>query len=743
MGSPPSCRSGGDRREFLDRIGCGFYGRFTLTISGCDPRVSDHRVRRTDPHDAGISMIVHSERDDVLNVERTAATSYFLPGTDCGLVATLKQYLPLGNSSAAVVLLGALIIFTPLFDGGTTHFPVMAVRLTILGMVLVWMIHQMRQGSIVLNRCRLLPVVALFLVWATLSVLWAPYKNASMQWLISLCCYAAVFGMVSQGIRTSPEARQVLMLFIVMGLCEGAVGIAQYVWLGELRAKGTFFNPNFFATYQVAVLSVVFGLLSYWRWSEMNVWGRVLLWSAAPVSFTAFLMAQSRGALLALGITATFISWHRFGKRALIVLSLILLVVVAVPNPLTQRMSEVSKQDPYAFSRVDIWKSSIERTVDHPGGVGLGMYKYASFQYRFPIDYGIVRYGKRAESAHSGYLQIAVELGVAGLAIFIVGIGVWMFEVKSLLRSTLANWEQGIVVGATGAVLAVLSHGAVDSVFHEPALVMILILCGGLAVGFRFMKRPGTAQWRVPFSFHPVRGALVLICALLLGVLIIQPAAGWYAFSRGEAHTKAGEQDLGWYWYEWAAQIDPGTSGYHDALARASVQYFQRSGNPQWLLRAVEEERLATELNPLDGRFPYRLGTILDLLARQRMPSDQQGFLLKQATDAYERAVHADPYSPLNYMGLANIALAQGRADDARAWLRVAVTYEPNFLPARIRLAELALSDGDVKSVRSEIDAIVAAKRRYEGWAVTDLERQFLDADPSPLERTISSESIQ
>ena len=688
-------------------------------------------------------MIVRSERDDGLNVEETAAPCCFLPRADHRRVASLEHNLQFWKTSAAVVLLGSLIIFTPLFDGGTTHTPVMIVRLTILGGFIGWIIHQMRRGSIVLSRCRLLPVVALFLVWATLSVLWAPYKNASIQWVISLCCYAALFGMVSQSIRTSPETRQVLLVLVVMGLCEGVLGIAQYMWLGQLRAKGTFFNPNFFATYQVAVFSVVFGLLSYWRWSEMSVWERVLLWSTASVSFIAFLMAQSRGALLALGIAATFISWHRFGKRALIVLSLILIVVVAVPNPLRQRMSEVSKQDPYAFSRVDIWKSSMKRIADHPWGIGLGMYKYASFQYRFPIDDNIVRYGKRAESAHSGYLQIAVELGMAGLAIFLVGIAVWALEAKSILRSTVSNWEQGFVVGASGAVVAVLSHGLVDSVFHEPALVMILIVCGGLIVGFRFMKRSVTAQWLVPFSFHPVRCGLVLVGGLLLAVLIIQPAAGWYAFTRGEAHAISGEQDFGWYWYEWASRIDPGTTGYHDVLARASVQHFQRFGNPRWLLRAVEEERLAIELNPLDGRFPYRLGMIFDLLARERMSTEQEGFLLKQAAEAYEQAIHADPYSPLNYMGLANIALTQGRADDARTWLRVAVTYEPNYLPARMRLAELALNDGDVKSVRSEIAAIVAAKQKYKGRTMSDLERQFLDADPTPLERTISSEGFQ
>lgn len=688
-------------------------------------------------------MIAHVERDEALSIEATTATSSFPPGTEDSLVATLKRYVMARQASPTVLLLGGLIVFTPLFDGGTTHFPVTAVRLTVLGALLTWLIHQLRQGTIVLNKCRLLPIAALLLVWAMLTVFWAPYKNPSVQWLISLCCYAGLFGMVSQGIRTSREAGQVLMVLVGTGLCEGILGILQYLWLGEPRAKGTFFNPNFFATYQVAVLSVVFGVLCYVRWREMNVWRRVLLWSTALLSSAAFLLAQSRGAVLALGIAAAFISWYRFGKRSLVILLLLLVVVAAVPNPLKQRISEVSKQDPYAFSRIDIWGSSLQRIIDHPWGTGLGMYKYTSFQYRFPIDDNIVRYGKRAESAHSGYLQIAVELGMAGLAIFLVGIGIWALEVKGILRSTSSNVEQGFLVGGTGAVLAILSHAAVDSVFHEPALVMLLIVSGGIAFGFGSMQRSAPAQWVVPCSSHPVRRALVLVSGLLLAVLIIQPAAGWYAFSRGEAHANAGEQDFAWHWFEWASRIDPGATGYHDALARASVQNFQRTSDPQWLLKAVEEERLAIELNPLDGRFPYRLGTIFELLARERMPAEQQGFLLKRAAEAYEQAIRADLYNPLNYMGLANIALAQGRVDEARSGLRQAVVYEPNFLPARVRLAELSLNSGDLKGVRSEIDAIVAVKKKYEGWAVSALEHQFLDVDLSPLERALSMEPHQ
>ena len=639
---------------------------------------------------------------------------------------------------STVLLLGGLILFLPLMDGGTTQFPVMTMRLTVLAVVCSWLIQQMKQGGIVFDRSPLLTVIAIFVAWATVSIGLTTYKNPSVQWLMSLFCYAALYAIVSQGIKTREQACQVLMVLVGMGMCEGFLGIAQYAYLGELRARGTFFNPNFFATFEVAALAIALGTLRGLPWTESHRWKRIWLSSVAMVSFSGFVLAQSRGALWALFVAGLYMAWSRFEKKTLIALALMIAVLAVIPNPLSRRVSEVSTQDPYAYTRLDIWKSSLERIAEHPWGIGLGMFKYASFQYRFPVDHEIVRYGKRAESAHSGFLEIAVELGIVGLFVFLTGVAVWAREVKKVLNSQLSPWEQGLAVGGVAAVMAILSHAIVDSVFHEPSLVMTMIVVGGVLLKFGPMHGSAMGQWRIPLSFHPARRALVLFFGVLLSILIIQPAAGWYSFMQGQVHANEGRQDLAWDWLERASRIDPGTTGYHDALARASLQRFQESGDRQWLLRAVEEEQVAIELNPMDGRFPYRLGTIFGLLARQTLSHDQQAAVTNEAVEAYEQAKRIDPYSPLNYVGLADIAMEQGRKQEARSWLRQAIRYEPNYLPAHMRLAEMSLSEGDVKDARAELDTIIAAQRRYQRRTMTDLERQFLDVDSAALERSLS-----
>jgi O-antigen ligase/Tfp pilus assembly protein PilF len=686
-------------------------------------------------------MIERCEREQFVDTKMGGAISSPLLDIDRDPSTHTKQQLLSWPLSASVLLLGSLIIFSPLIEGGTTHLPNLAMRLLLIGSVLVWTIHRMRVGTIVLTMNHFLPFVALFLGWAGLSVWWAPYKNPSVQWFISLLMYGLLFGVVIQGIRSSRQVWHIAMVMVGMGLGEGVLGIVQYAWLGEARAKGTFFNPNFFATYEVVALSIVLGLLSGAQRSEMKKWQRIFLWSTAAIMFCAFVVAQSRGALLALIIAVTFIGCYRFGKIGLMILIVVLVAGAVIPNPLKQRMLDVSVQDPYAFSRIDIWENSLARIVDRPLGIGLGMYKYSSFQYRFPIESNIVRYGKRAESAHNEYLQMAVELGVGGLAIFLLGIGLWGREVIVALRSKLEPWERGLVTGLTGAVLGILAHGAVDSVFHEPALVVLLIVCGGFVMALQPIKMPDISRRRLPFSYHPVRLALVLVCGAVLAILTIQPAAGWFAHERGQAEAQAGRQSLALDWFHRASLIDPGTTGYHDAVARTSVQLFHQSGDPTWLVKAVEEERQAIELNPMDGRFPYRLGTIYGVLAEQKLAKAQHDLLLSQAAQAYEQAIQADPYSPLNYMALANIRLSDGRVEEAKARLQQAVVTEPNFLPARAILAELSLKAGERKVTQSEFDAIVVIKRKYEGWVLNDTERQFLEVDLDPLGRALALES--
>jgi O-antigen ligase len=689
--------------------------------------------------------------------DRHSQLTTFSDGLHASSVTPVRLDTPLGQAVEWVrpgttanglegfgAILGGLVLFSPLIDGGTTQLPVLVIRLILLVSGVIWLLCRMKVGEFFLPQTRLEVCVALFAGWAILSLFWSPYKNASLQWVLSILSYAAVFAMVTHGLPSHARIRALVLVVTGIGVGEGIWGITQYLWMGEARARGTFFNPNFFAAYEAAVFLLSLGMLLFTSREGLTVFLRRWLCVAASVSCVAVVMAQSRGASAALAGAASFLGFSRYGRKALVVVSLCLLIGLLLPNPLQHRILHAAAQDPYAYTRLDIWKSALMRLPDQPLGIGVGMFKQGSFQERFPIEGDIVRYRKRPESAHNEYLQIGVELGFVGLALFLCGLGLWATEVRQLLREPADKIDRGLVIGLASSALVLMLHAAVDSTFHEPALVILLLLMVGVIHNLYVRAQPESVIWRrLAFSYHPMRAASVIAGALVVAAVFAQSALAWYAHEEGKHHAAQDDLEEALAWYIRAADIDPGTTGYHDSIARTAVQLYSESGNSAWLLKAAEEEAVARKLNPLDGRFPFRAGTVYRLMASQALTHAQRAELLDNASEAYAEAIRLDPYSPFGYFELAQLRLADGRVQDAMALLTTAKALEPNFLPGRALLAEQSLRAGLPGDYKREYDAIKAVVSRYAHRELSETERRFLDVDLYSLGRVLAMELMQ
>ena len=244
----------------------------------------------------------------------------------------MRAYRPL-------VALGGLTIFAPLIDGGTTHLPVLIIRLLLLAAFAAWIVASMKAGEIALQPSRLLLLIAVFVGWAVVSVFRSPYTAASLQWFISILSYTMMLLLVLHLVESVRQVRWLLLVILGMGLFEAGVGISQFMWLGRPRATGTFFNPNFFASYEAAVFAVAFGLLCYRRRDDGARWETTFLWLTAGAVALAFMLAQSRGAVLALGAAVALVGLYRFGRIFLGILVLSLVVGVLVPDRKSTRLN--------------------------------------------------------------------------------------------------------------------------------------------------------------------------------------------------------------------------------------------------------------------------------------------------------------------------------------------------------------------------------------------------------------------
>lgn len=596
------------------------------------------------------------------------------------------------------------------------------------------------------------PVVA-YLVLAVLSTAASPYTHQSFQWLIVLFGYATLLYLLVSLIRTWNHVGLLLGLFIAVALFEAGVAVAQRHWFQVIRPSGTFFNPNFLAGYLVVASAFVVGLLGYAPLSQKRQavegpreeasrsrtrW----VWMGGPVLLLLFLPAialtGSRGGMAALLAAIGFIAAARFRWKGLAgLLLLALLAGLVVPNPLRDRMRAEHEANPVTYARVEIWRSSMQQMVDHPLGVGLGLYQYVFPRYAFPVEGQIARYGKVAQSSHSEYLQMGSELGWLSLVIFGWGLVLAAREAQRALQSDVTWWQAGLLAGLCGAALGTLVQAAVDSNLHEPAIAIVLVLdIAVLLSARRLLEGEAVATLRIPVRSRALWAGLGIAVMAALAVLVLRVGMGWMAYEEGGRALARENVPGAIEAYRRSVELDPGVALYHSALAAAYFREFERTHALAPAEMAAREMQEAMALNPLDGRLAGLLGHVFASLAavQPALASSEASVAWRRtAVAAYSQAVKLEPYTPFNRFELGRLYMALGEREKAESIVRAAVELEPNFLPGREWLARLYLSEGQREAADVEYREIRERLQRYAHWVKDPLEARFLKADVTAL----------
>ena len=146
--------------------------------------------------------------------------------------------------------------------------------------------------------------------------------------------------------------------------------------------------------------------------------------------------------------------WVRAGAMAAGALSLGLFVAV-VATPLGERFESAGVAQSIS-TRQEIREHSVEaiRTFG-PAGSGLGTFRpvYSLFEDPNAVDLTYINH------AHNDYLELALEMGVAGIALILLFFAWWVTAARQLLRSP--AYDQYAVAGLIASA-AVLIHSAAD-----------------------------------------------------------------------------------------------------------------------------------------------------------------------------------------------------------------------------------------------------------------------------------------
>ncbi len=703
-----------------------------------------------------------------------------------------------GGVPAWLLLLCGLVVFAPLLDGGTTHVAAMIIRLLVLLMAATVLVDGLRRGQFDWPGGRVGVPLLGFLGIAAVSTILSAYPAQSRQWLIVLCTYAGLLYLVVFFVRRWNHVLVLLGTLAVMGWLEAGWALIQGGWFGKLRPTGTFFNPNFLAGYLAAILSTLLGMVTF-RWKRQQVcrglaprfvtlvrdrWralcccgperksaeasdpmaqrvgvpnGRPRHPSAGMVGVTvllcgtmvaALIATGSRGGMLALVAGAGTVFALRWGRRGLFAIGAIMVIVMLLPTPWRDRVLAEHRQNPVAYARLQMWQQAARMMMEHPFGVGLGLYQYIAPRYAFPVEQQVARYAQVARTPHSEIAQIGAELGVLGLVLFVWGGLEVVRRARAALRLRLVRWQRGILVGAIGAVASILAHAATDSNLHEPPIAILLVLSVAvILVAPRLADKnahPEPALMvRRPWLWRWAGGGALIV----LASIVVMLGTAWLFYQAGGRALDRGDLNRAMAHFHRAAELDPGKALYHSALGAVSFRVFEQTHDSTALAMSLAEVRQATVCNPLDGRLWAISGEMAVAIASRneliRTSEDKRSWLLV-AKEAYEEALRMMPYAVFERLALGQVLWALGEGAVAERLIREAVELEPNFLPGRAWLVQLYLNRQDEhQKAKHEYQEIVDRQRRYSLSGLSPVERRYLEVDVAMLTSALQEAGIE
>ena len=310
----------------------------------------------------------------------------------------------------------------------------------------------------------------------------APVVRVLTLWVLFYCMYLQVQTFERR------EIRIVLSALAVGAGILGAIGAIKYIQGGAAevfgggvlasgRAVGSFEDANYFASFlQLALLPGIALLLLDAR---RNIWLAPFVIGA----FAGLTFSLSRGATAAFAVgLLLLLAWRRARWATIAIAVVFMALTAASANPLTQsdyfgtveqRLSTIG--NPTRESRrPEIYAAAVDEAIQHPFfGIGINQFESASARR------GLVEYGRPLENAHSIPLSIAAEIGLIGLAAFLVFVG--QLAVRAVrAMATRDRLAYALALGMAASLLGFLVQGLTSAQIRTNILTGVFFLLAGM-----------------------------------------------------------------------------------------------------------------------------------------------------------------------------------------------------------------------------------------------------------------------
>jgi putative inorganic carbon (HCO3(-)) transporter len=283
----------------------------------------------------------------------------------------------------------------------------------------------------------------------------------------SLVLYVLVATTVPDKLRPGTMVKIFLLSAIVpllVGFHQKLTGVGFFSPPAYKRIYATFFHPNPYGLYLSFIIVLTYALLH----TKQRRSARVALVLLLACSGLSLLLTYSRGAWIALLVSAAVVATLTRWRSALAALGGIVLVLTFVPHILYrfEDVTGTAHQGSFWW-RVQLWKKMASLVGSNAlFGHGLGSFYYFS----------------QGWAAHNDYLRLAFETGLVGLVLYLCSVLSIGFFVLRRIRGEVDPLSRVLSVAFCGLVAGFLVASAVENVVMMPVLQWYFWALAGLAV---------------------------------------------------------------------------------------------------------------------------------------------------------------------------------------------------------------------------------------------------------------------
>jgi len=322
---------------------------------------------------------------------------------------------------------------------------------------------------------------------------------ASLLWLLP-----ALAALLCTVVLGAFRGRAIAYVLVAVTLASVAIGALQVIGGGTAYlyritnhgvAVGFFANANHNATLLLACIPFLVALqttLLKRRSSPRSASAIRLLVAAGYAVILVGLLINGSLAGIGLGVPVAMATWLTFGRqrpvlrRGLVAVAVLLsagaLVLVATGSGNNLFGVQGANAE---LSRQTSFRLTLRAAREYlPFGSGIGSFQPV-YRTQEPLAHVNTTY---MNHAHSDWLELLLETGLAGVALAAAFLAWWGLRVRAIWR---ADEPDRFAQGATIATAAMLLHSIVDYPLRTAAMSALFAVCLGLMAGARPFVRPG------------------------------------------------------------------------------------------------------------------------------------------------------------------------------------------------------------------------------------------------------------